>query len=499
MSQIARVTTGDVAPAQARDSGPPTREAGAHGFGKGKFQSVFEGLGDEISQTGSAAVTDGGAGNDEAPNRQIGRGRFVSILQRLGTESSQADSNDGVEEAGAGPHGRPRNAKASVAVAADDPSRLADNSKPVSADAVGETRARAGRKGRSHDLAAKDPTETAEPGADAAPRAALNPVAAGAALVVPIANQSAVNADTQAVEVEKGVGPLRSNLRSSPPEDEPVEIEGPPVPATVLGKETHFSTPRANGSEAVAKPHALAVGDGVAEEGDEPRAADVPEAGHRALVKAQAAAEASSVGQAKPEEAVVLTPAAARGEGGSAAVTVPSLPHTAVQRIADAVLEAMPAPRPAGPTPAAATGVDIPVRVLHIRLDPPEYGSVTVRMALHGTALSLQLRADRETTAEALRHDKEKLADVLRADGYDTDVAMIDARRDTAPVRTDAPAMNTGGGGGGAGALADQPRGDGRSASRDPQGSRPDTRSHGPEGKPDGSPVPGTRAGALYV
>lgn len=71
---------------------------------------------------------------------------------------------------------------------------------------------------------------------------------------------------------------------------------------------------------------------------------------------------------------------------------------------------------------AAAKSPSSPViRVLHIRLEPPELGTVTVRMKLDANALELHVEAQRAATAELIRRDQGTLARLLQATGYDVE------------------------------------------------------------------------------
>lgn len=62
-----------------------------------------------------------------------------------------------------------------------------------------------------------------------------------------------------------------------------------------------------------------------------------------------------------------------------------------------------------------------PVRVLHIQLDPPELGPLTVRMSLRNDALQLQLETSNQQAANLIQNDKEALTRLLRSAGYSLD------------------------------------------------------------------------------
>jgi hypothetical protein len=80
-----------------------------------------------------------------------------------------------------------------------------------------------------------------------------------------------------------------------------------------------------------------------------------------------------------------------------------------------------------------------PVKVMALQIDLPDHGSINVRMALSGRAISLRIRSDRERTTTLLRQDRDKLADALRVAGYETRVQNIDvAHVDSSIVATPA-------------------------------------------------------------
>ncbi len=480
MNQIGRIAGGDAALPGNRDLGPSTPDGG-----EGKFQSIFEQLGAESSQTDSASAQGADEGGAASHGPVSPRARFISVFERFAAGSSQTDS--GAEEA-IRPQIQVGSGKVADTEAIGDSSQLPGDSEPASGDATdarGKSRVRVAHGGHHRDQpsdASAPPDGGASVEVDATPP------------ILPPAVPSTGSPVSTGEGMKEPPGPARSNQILS--SDESGAVVGLRVTVKVLGEETHFGPLRGKGGDPTVQVRA----DGEADEADSVPQADTATAEPPpARVKARAEADKSPGLAAKADETAVPVLGAARSEG-PAASPVSSMPGGTVQRIADAVLGAASELESPASTPAAAgPGAQLPVRVLHVRLDPPEYGAVTVRMTLHGTALSLQIRADRETTAEALRHDKEKLADVLRADGYDTDVTLIDTRRDMTAARIDPASMSKAGGGGDAGALADQSRGDSRSASRDPRDGGSDTSPYSLEGKPDGSPVPDPRAGALYV
>lgn len=68
---------------------------------------------------------------------------------------------------------------------------------------------------------------------------------------------------------------------------------------------------------------------------------------------------------------------------------------------------------------------DTIIRVLQIRLEPPELGTVTIRMRLESGALELRVEAQRAATAELIRRDQGTLSRLLQAAGYDVDGLTI--------------------------------------------------------------------------
>ncbi len=106
-----------------------------------------------------------------------------------------------------------------------------------------------------------------------------------------------------------------------------------------------------------------------------------------------------------------------------------------VQQIATAVAdEAMaldeaqfsrhPDPVSEAPLRSASAG---PLRVLHIKLEPDDLGTVVLKMRLVDQSLELHLETSRAETAQLLEKDKEMLTRVLRASGYTPDVVTIQA------------------------------------------------------------------------
>ena len=105
---------------------------------------------------------------------------------------------------------------------------------------------------------------------------------------------------------------------------------------------------------------------------------------------------------------------------------------------------------PAAAGAADATTSPLPerqlVRTLDIRLEPPDLGSVTVKLRLSGQHLALQISADTVTTAQSLDQDRDTLASLLRHNGYTTEISAVrhEASTAAAPVMpgTDASGSN---------------------------------------------------------
>ena len=62
-----------------------------------------------------------------------------------------------------------------------------------------------------------------------------------------------------------------------------------------------------------------------------------------------------------------------------------------------------------------------PVKVLFIKLDPPELGALTIRMSLKDDMLHLQIEASRYDTARLVERDQDALSGMLRSAGYTFD------------------------------------------------------------------------------
>lgn len=82
------------------------------------------------------------------------------------------------------------------------------------------------------------------------------------------------------------------------------------------------------------------------------------------------------------------------------------------------------------------------VRVLQVRLEPPELGTVNVRMRLDANALEVRIDARQPGTADLLRGDQGALARLLQAAGYDVEaltVHLVEADRSATSNASPAP------------------------------------------------------------
>jgi chemotaxis protein MotD len=70
-----------------------------------------------------------------------------------------------------------------------------------------------------------------------------------------------------------------------------------------------------------------------------------------------------------------------------------------------------------------------PVRMMTLELDPPNLGSVTVKMRLAGDSVEIHLTADRYETTQMLRQERGALTDAMQSAGYTFDIAAIDHTR----------------------------------------------------------------------
>jgi hypothetical protein len=135
------------------------------------------------------------------------------------------------------------------------------------------------------------------------------------------------------------------------------------------------------------------------------------------------------------------------------------------------------------------------VRVLVFRLDPPDYGTLTVRMRIEGRALSVRLLAEDGAALRRLQEEADGIRSVLGEAGYEPEVAVLDGRRDALPL---ALAAATGNGGVNDGGSRPAPfSGDGRPKRQAEGGERAGQRRDGTKGQGNAETI--DRTGALYV
>jgi chemotaxis protein MotD len=84
-----------------------------------------------------------------------------------------------------------------------------------------------------------------------------------------------------------------------------------------------------------------------------------------------------------------------------------------------------PSATPANDPAAAAAPERQLVRTLDIRLEPPDLGSVTVKLRLSGQHLALNISTDTASTAHSLEQDRDTLATLLRGNGYTTEIGAV--------------------------------------------------------------------------
>jgi hypothetical protein len=107
----------------------------------------------------------------------------------------------------------------------------------------------------------------------------------------------------------------------------------------------------------------------------------------------------------------------------------PTMPQSPAMQIADRITgEIYGASAPEVTTAASsqraahgAEGSSSTVKVLQLRLDPPELGALTVRMSLKQGVLALQVEATRPETAALIERDRDALIGLLRTAGYSVD------------------------------------------------------------------------------
>jgi len=110
---------------------------------------------------------------------------------------------------------------------------------------------------------------------------------------------------------------------------------------------------------------------------------------------------------------------------------------TTLQKIVDRMasdLPAVTAPEAKSPTETLAQenakiAESRPVRMMTLELDPPNLGTVTIKMRLAGDSVEVHLTADRLETTNLLRQERGALSDAMQSAGYSFDIAAIDHTR----------------------------------------------------------------------
>jgi chemotaxis protein MotD len=147
------------------------------------------------------------------------------------------------------------------------------------------------------------------------------------------------------------------------------------------------------------------------------------------------------------------------------------------------------------------TGAKSALKVLHIQLQPLDLGTVTIRMELKDTELSLHVEAERADTADLIRNDQDTLSNLLRSAGYSVDPSSV---RVAETDRT-AASQQIGQGGTQSGFQSSQQSQSGASQRNDQQqrgngGNTNDGGSGSPAGRNDGNGTNTERAGSgLYL
>ncbi len=165
--------------------------------------------------------------------------------------------------------------------------------------------------------------------------------------------------------------------------------------ASVLRQETHFAPLSTVGPQA-----SVSVGDGS-------KSATAPEA-----YGGEAAAGPDLVAAALPsfeDSSSIATPPAQQIAGRIAAEAT-SAPEFAER---------------ADMAPPMQQGMKPALKILQIQLQPADLGTVTVRMELKDTELTLHVEADRKETADLIRNDRDTLTNLLRSAGYNVDTGSV--------------------------------------------------------------------------
>jgi chemotaxis protein MotD len=153
-----------------------------------------------------------------------------------------------------------------------------------------------------------------------------------------------------------------------------------------------------------------------------------------------------------------------------------------------------------------------PVRMMTLELDPPNLGSVTVKMRLAGDSVEVHLTADRLETTHLLRQERGALTDAMQSAGYSFDIAAIDHTRtpdaninngqsQSQPQQQQASSDQRGAmssnGSQSDGGSSGRPSGDGQGGAR--QNRQDHDQSHTPSERPQDQGARRTRSSTVYL
>jgi hypothetical protein len=160
----------------------------------------------------------------------------------------------------------------------------------------------------------------------------------------------------------------------------------------------------------------------------------------------------------------------------------------AIQQTADRIMgELATMAEDFAPTEAAITRRDSEpamARVLHIQLDPPDLGVLTVKLALRDNTLSIKVEAAEPGTARLLEQDRERLSEMLRSAGYGMEGVTVQISAPERPQAQTAFHAMMGAGG-------DNPAQSGSGAQSQPGGAQADAE-RGHQSRRDNGELPGS-------
>ena len=393
------------------------RDAGATSAPGGQTAEGEDGFGDVLSKLQKSDSDEPTLPKDHPRVGERTNTRRHALETQLITEGSSADSsissvpdvsdNDLQFPGGPQPEG--------AVVAQSDPLGL------VAAVPNGMLVASPGKNEPSAPVSSSSPPQTADPSAETrsatvpqtetalqlqveamakAESGNIDPLAtAGDPALARLASHGPANDRDNLERAQRSRTPVTSMETSTPQPNgdlAPVQRHEVRPKANVLRQETHFAPP----SFSTVSPQAsVSVGHG-------DKSATAPEASG-----GESAAAPSSV-------------AAVPSFEDSSSVTTPP-----AQQIADRIVaEATSAPEfaeRAGMTPPMQQGMKPALKILQIQLQPADLGTLTVRMELKDTELTLHVEADRKETADLIRNDRDTLANLLRSAGYNVDTGSV--------------------------------------------------------------------------